>query len=213
MNIKPTKIVVIHDGLIPKVDPLLIALTEEFAEEHVIHLEQSRDGLNYVLNHLNQRMVVLLDRNFTHGESGMQVFSEIRANTSLVHIILITADPLSDIDNDELIELINHDAFAVANVTDEIPKIVSFTKTAVHKLDVQVASVMEQWISEQSEGTKKTPYVKDSDGTTYTLLQVSEEIRKRTDFGRRMEKNILLLAIDLFVQGERYVDDQPQNSV
>jgi hypothetical protein len=44
--IAPTKIVVIHDGLIPKVDPLLVELQIKFGQDSVVHYENSNDGLD-----------------------------------------------------------------------------------------------------------------------------------------------------------------------
>ncbi|MBC7748369.1 MAG: hypothetical protein H7Z76_07310 [Methylotenera sp.] len=203
-----TKIVVIHDGLIPKVDPLLVELQLKFGLDEVIHYENSNDGLDYVLNHLNQKMIVILDMNFSKGElTGLQVFKNIREKTALVYIILITADEVIKIKNEDLIFLINHDAFALEGVTSDYLKIISLVENASHKLDARVDAVLEDWITKQSEEKRAKPYLKTKDGKTYTLDNILESIRQQTAIGKQMERNILKLSVDLLTRQKTKLDD------
>src|SRR5207237_4770687 len=139
-----TKIVVIHDGLFPKNDPLLVELRIKFGADAVIHYENSNEGLEYVLSKLNSKLIVILDMNFSKGElSGVQVFKNIRERTAMVYIILMTADEVYKIKNEDLIFLINHDAFALESVTSDYAKIISLVESASHKLDARVDAVLE----------------------------------------------------------------------
>jgi DNA-binding NtrC family response regulator len=204
----PTKIIIIHDGLIPKVDPLLVELKHKFGDGQVEHFENSNQGLEYVLKNLAHKMIVLLDVNFSKGElSGIQVFEDIRKNTALVYVILITADEFYKIKNEDLILLINHDAFAIENVTSDYTKIISLIDNASHKLDARVDSVLEEWITKQSNEKREKPYLKTKDGKTYTLDEILESLRKQTEIGKQMEKNILNLAVDLLVRKKTSLDD------
>ncbi len=204
----PVKVVVIHDGLIPKVDPLLIELNSRFGEQEVTHFENSNQGLDHVLNNLNQKMIVLLDINFSKGElSGIQVFEDIRKKTALVYVILITADEYYKIKNEDLILLINHDAFAIENVTSDYTKIVSLVDSAAHKLDARVDSVLEEWITKQSKEKREKPYLKTKDGTSHTLNDILMSIRQQTEIGKQMERNILKLAVDLLARQKTTLDD------
>ncbi len=204
----PIKIVVIHDGLIPKVDPLLVELQEKFGLNEVIHYENSNDGLEYVLGNLNQKMIVILDMNFSKGElSGLQVFENIRDKTALVYIILITADEVIKIKNEDLIFLINHDAFALESVTADYSKIISLVENASHKLDARVDAVLEDWITKQSDEKRAKPYLKTREGKTYTLENILESIRQQTEIGKQMERNILKLSVDLLSRQKTKLDD------
>lgn len=199
MNIAPVKIIVIHDGLIPKVDPLLVMLRLKFGDEHVIHFENSNDGLDYVLKNLSQKMVVLLDKNFSKGEkSGIQVFEEIRNETFLVYVILVTADEYYKIKNEDLILLINHDAFAIENVTSDYKKIISLVDQAAHKLNARIDAVLEDWIAKHKPEDRGRPLVKTKDGKVYSMQDILESIRQQTEIGKEFETNLAKLAIDLF---------------
>lgn len=199
MNITPIKIVVIHDGLIPKVDPLLVMLKLGFGDDNVIHFENSNEGLEYVLGNLSQKMIVLLDKNFSQGErSGIQVFEEIRKNTSLVYVILITADEYYKIKNEDLILLINHDAFAIENVTSDYTKIISLVESAAHKLNARIDAVLEEWIARHKPEDREKPLLRTKEGKIYSMNDVLESIRHQTDIGKDFEVSLVKLAIDIF---------------
>lgn len=200
------KVVVIHDGLVPKIDPLLLELMNNFGEDAVIHLENSNQGLEYVLNNLNQKMIVLLDINFSQGElSGVQVFEGIRKRTALVYVIMITARLLSEINHNDLVLMINHDALAIENVFN-YPQIVELVKAASHKIEARVDSALEQWIAMHPEEDKNKPYITTRDGKTYTLGEILEEIRLQTPYGQEVERKILMLAVDMLARGKKQID-------
>ena len=152
-------------------------------------------------------MVVLLDINFSYGElSGIQVFEDIKKRTALVQVIMITARNLSEIGHEDLIRMINQDAFAIENVFSS-QKIIALVTAALHKMEVRVDSALEQWITSHSDEEQAQPYITTRNGKIYSLKQILEEIRQQTPYGRDMEKKILLLAIDLLTRGKKQIDD------
>jgi hypothetical protein len=195
-----TKIVVIHDD-IKENDPLIIELYLKYGKDSVILKEKSKDGLDYVLSHLSQKMIVILDLNFKSGEAnGVAVFEDIRKKTSLVYILIWTASMLENIDREDLKKMINNDALGLLSNTDDIENILSMVDFAAHQLEVRVASALEDWITSQPEKDRNAPYITSREGKTYSLNQILEEIRLQTPFGMETEKSILLLAIDLLDQ-------------
>ena len=152
-------------------------------------------------------MIVVLDVNFSKGElSGWEVFRSIRDQTSLIYVIFITADELIKLNQENLKFLINHDAFALEDVTADYSRIVSLVKNAAHKLDTRVDSALEHWIALHPENEKNSPYITSRDGRTYTLNELLKEIRKQSQFGMEMEKDILVLAIDMLSRGKKKID-------
>ena len=152
-------------------------------------------------------MIVLLDINFSHGElSGSQVFENIREKTSLIYVIMITARSFSELKSEELASMINNDALAIENVF-KYPEIVKLVEAAFHKLDVRVDCVLEQWINRHTFEERATPYITTVSGKTYSLDDLKNEIRMQSEFGKEMERNILLLAIDLLTRGKQKLDD------
>lgn len=207
--LQPPKIIVIHDGLETRraEDPLLVSLKVSFPSSEVIHFENSNEGLDYVLKNLNQKLIVILDINFSDGElSGVQVFEGIRKQTSLVYVIMVTARSLNEISNDELISMINNDALAIENVFS-YPKIISLVENAIHKLEVRVDSVLEEWITKQTNSNREMPYLKVKGGKSYSLNDILKSIREQTELGKQLERNILKLAVDLLARQKSNLDD------
>jgi FixJ family two-component response regulator len=208
MNPTPPKIVVIHDDLTEN-DPLLIELRSKYGSENVIFIKKSQEGLDYVLANLSQKIVVILDLKFRSNEpSGVNVFENIRQHTSLVYIIIWTASSLNDVGSEDLVKFINNDALAFISSTDSYERILEVVEKAAHELDTRVASALEQWITLQPDQDKDSPYITSVNGRQYTLTNILEEIRQQTPFGKEMEKNILMLAIDLLARQKEKIDDQ-----
>lgn len=201
------KIVVIHDDLADN-DPLIIELRNKYGPENVIFTKHSQEGLEYVLANLSQKTIVILDLKFKANErSGVDVFDNIRQRTSLIYIIIWTASSLNEVGAENLVKFINNDALAFISATESYENILEVVEKAAHDLDTRVASVIEQWISRQPDSDRDAPYITSVSGKQYTLTNILEEIRTQTPFGREMEKNILMLAIDLLTRQKERTDD------
>lgn len=207
MNTTSPKIVVIHDDLTDN-DPLIIELRSAYGDENVVFIKKSQEGLEYVLNNLSQKLIVVLDLKFKANEpSGVNVFENIRQRTSLTYIIVWTASSLNEVGSEDLVKFINNDALAFISSTESYEKVLAVVEKAAHELDTRVASVMEQWINQRPEEEKKSPYITSVSGKQYSLADILEEIRQQTAFGKEMEKNILMLAIDLLTRQKEKIND------
>lgn len=196
------QIVVIHDDL-DYSDPIITELNIQYDDQEVVLIKKSQEGLEYVLSNKNQKMIVILDLNFKTGEpSGVDVFENIRKETSLVYILIWTSSALEDINRDDLKSMINNDALGLMSSTDEVAKILQMVDVAAHSLEVKVSSALEDWIVSQPELDRDKPYITTKEGNTYSLNQILREVRLQTTFGMETERNILLLAIDTLIQEE-----------
>lgn len=204
----PVKVIIIHDDLKDN-DPLIAELGMKYGVSNVMLIKKSAEGLDYVSKNLAQKMVVILDLNFKKGEpTGTDVFEAIRKVTSLVYIIIWTASDLSDVTRDELVKFINNDALSFQDSTTDYEKLIELVDKAAHQLDVKVGSALEQWISKHPEEEQDRPYITNREGQTFTLRQILNEIRMQTPFGMQMEKNILILAIDMLSRGKKKIDGE-----
>jgi hypothetical protein len=201
------KIVVIDDNL-RKNAPLMIELIEKYSEENILLFKKSRDGLDYVLGNLNKKIIVILDLGFGSGEmQGIDVFEKIREETSLVYIIVNTAQPLSNISGIDLKKMINNDAMAIVDKTDGYKKTLEFVDKAVHQLDSKLDAVLEQWVNRHSEDDRIKPFIASRSGQVYSLNDLLKEIRQKTDIGKDMEKKMIYLTIDLLARGKEKIND------
>ena len=202
-----TEILIIDDNF-DIFDPWVIRLQEHFPDANVTVQNNPTDGLNYVLANLSKKIIVLLDYNFQTGQpKGHDILLKIREKTSLAYVILMTAKPFGTIPHEELVDFINNDTLAIVQNTDDTSKIINIVSKAEQQLSVRVDCVLEQWIANHSEDEQNEPYLTTASGQTYTLKDILTEIRQETEFGKKMERNILMLAVDLLTRGKKQVDD------
>lgn len=73
--------------------------------------------------------------------------------------------------------------------------------------NASVCHALERWILNHSEDEQNEPYLITTTGETYSLKDILKEIRQQTEFGRKMEQNIIMLAVDLLTRGKRVIND------
>ena len=202
-----TEIVIIDDSF-EMFDPLVVELREHFPAANVTIKNNPDEGLKFVLANLSKKIIVLLDYNFKTGQpKGHDILLKIRAATSLVYVIIMTAKQFSTIPHTELVDFVNNDALAVVQNTVDTAEILKLVSKAAQQLSVRVDCVLEQWISNHSEDKQNESYLTTSTGKTYTLKDILKEIRQQSDFGKKMERNIIMLAIDLLTRGKKQVSN------
>ncbi len=202
-----TKIVIIDDNL-RKSAPLVVELIDRQGFENVLLFNRSNDGLNYILQNLSQRMVIILDWDLGYGEmQGIDIFDNIRAKTSLVYIIFNTVKEIDDIPREQLKKMINNDAMAIVDKTDGYKKTLEFVDKAIHQLDSRLDSVLEQWINRHSDDERIKPFIATRSGEVYNLNDLLKEIRQKTELGKDMEKKMIYLTIDLLARRKENIND------
>jgi hypothetical protein len=185
-----------------------VQLRLTFKEAEIVLKTNAQDGLMYVLNNLNSKMIVLLDYDLgANAPNGTEIFTKIREKTSLLYVIIITAKLIDDIPNKELVTYINRDALAIIDKTVSLEDKMNFVRNAVHALAVRVDCVLEQWIYNHSEDEQNAPYLTTTSGEKYTLKDILQQIRQQTEFGKKIERNIMMLAVDLLTREKKQVND------
>lgn len=193
-----TKVIVIHDDITENL-PIMVMLREKHGEENVKLFTHSQEGLNYVLDNLGTKMIVLLDKNFKGREiSGIRVFEKIREKTSLVYVILITVSKITEMDDDELKMLINKDLFKFESFTSDYTKILELVDEAIVHLSLRVDCVIEEWIMRHPPEARTQVLFQDKEGKTFTMDDILESIRNQGEVGVYFERSLLGLAIELF---------------
>jgi len=202
------KIIVVHDD-IPDTHPIMVMLKVNHGDDNVLLFKHSQEGLDYVLDNLGTKMIVLLDKNFYGNKeiSGVRVFEKIREKTSLVYMILITVSKITELDDEDLKMLINKDLFKFESFTSDYSKILKLVDDALLDLSIRIDSVIEEWIMRHSQEARNRPLIKDKDGKTYSMDQVLESIRQQTEIGVEFERNLLKLAIEIFSRQKLLTND------
>jgi DNA-binding NarL/FixJ family response regulator len=200
--------VIVIDDLMPENTPLMVILRETYQNENVLMFQESKEGLDYVISHLSDKMIVILDLGFGNGQmQGIDVFEKITDKTELVHVIVLTSQELGQISKTDLQKMINNDAMALVDRTEGYKKVLEYVAKAAHQLETRVDSVIERWITRHSDEEREQPYMATRSGKRYSLNDVLQEIRHQTEFGKEMEKKILYLTIDLLTREKEAIDD------
>lgn len=202
------KILIIDDN-ITKSSPIYVHLQLSFKDAEIVLKTKASEGLEYVLDNLNSKIIVLLDYDLGRGElNGTEILTKIREKSSLVYIIIVTAKMVESIPPKDLMTYINKDAMAFADKTISLEAKVQLVKDAIHSLDVRVDCMLEEWILNKPDSDISKPYLTTTSGEIFTLKDVLSEIRKRSELGKKMERNILLLAIDLLTRQKKQLENE-----
>ncbi len=199
--------IIIVDDLLADNAPVMVSLKENY--NNVILFKDSKKGLEYIMGHLSEKMIVILDLDFGNMPiQGINIFEEIRQKTSLVYIMIRTANlGINQISQADLKNLVNNNTLAILDKMDSPKKVLEYVAKAAHQLETRIDSVIERWITRHSDDEREEPYMATRSGKRYSLNDMLQEIRHQTEFGKDMEKKILYLTIDLLTREKEAIND------
>jgi DNA-binding NtrC family response regulator len=203
------QIVIIDDDPEMESRPLYEELVEKYGKENIIWKENADDGLSFIKQNLDKKIIIILDYDFgSKRDNGLKLFQKIQDESILLYIILNTAKSIIDIPNNELKAFINNHLMALVDKTDGYEKTLSEIEKAINYLNNRVDCILEEWILRHEFFTREKPYIKDENGNNVSLNDVLREIRKNTDFGRKMSSNIISTAISLLQKDINKISNQ-----
>ncbi len=196
--------IVIIDDNIKNTDPLPRTLSKSFPSAIIKNFADAEEGSNYILSNLTKKIIVFLDCRFDSGIQGIEALKRIREKTSLVYIIMMSANQLLQLEEESVKFMVNHrGVFFIRNT--EIEKATELVTKINYLMDTKLDCVLEQWILNHPEELLNKPYITTSDKGVMSLNDVLVEIRNQSDFGKTLERNLMVLTIDLFTRGKRMI--------
>lgn len=197
MNTEQFEIVIIDDN--PK-EHIKDNLQLEFPNATIEEYTSAKKGAEYILQNLNKKRIVFLDYKFGANDwQGLDVLKEIRKHTSLLYIILMTAE-IVNIKREELIRLISDDGVSLISCDEDYEVYTGLVKKYLSFMDSKLDSVLEQWIINHPSNKDET-YVIEGDNH-YSLSDILCQIRNQTPFGKKIEKKMLNLTVHLLTQSK-----------
>jgi len=194
-----TKIIIIDDNL-KKDDPLMIELGMKFQDIKLF--EHSQDGINFIINNLTERMIVILDINFSPGEiNGHEVLNLVRKQTKLIPIIIWSAKDSFGVQ--DVTDFVNNHAMFYVSQTSSSDEILTRVDAANKILKLDVATAIEEWLELQDN--KNQTMIAHGNGQEYSANDLINEIRKQTDVGQEIQENMLMLTIDLLFRKKEQI--------
>lgn len=200
MNNK-TNIIVIDDDERIENHPLLVKLRQLYNNVEI--LSSPKEGTDYVATHLDQRNIIILDYKFDADRStGRDVLEKIRQISKLIPVIIWTAngDRLT-----EIADFVNYKAYAILNKSPYEPVLESVSR-ADKELNNSLEGAIEEWVLLQDKNELDKPYMINANGKSYSLRDILREVREQTPFGQRIEKDLIMLTIDLLIRNKESLD-------
>ncbi|WP_418977249.1 hypothetical protein [Alistipes finegoldii] len=178
------EIVIIDDNM-KSSDPFVRRLEKVFQDARVILFPDVQKSLDYIFDNLSKKLIVFLDCKFDTGLQGIDGLKRIREKTSLLYIVMMSANSPLQQPVDDIIEMINNKGIYFINNAD-MRKAEEIVERIKYNWNTDFDCVLEQWIL-QHEEEADNPFVyrgKES----YTLRKILDEVRRQTGFGKDIER-------------------------
>ena len=186
-------IIIVDDNMKPT-DAFIMWMKKKVLNAEVVSFRTVEEALSFIFEHLEEKMIIFLDCKFNMGLHGVDGLMKIREKTSLVSVVMMSANSLNQMENLELEAMINSDKLYFIKNGDlkKAEKLVAeIQKKWVSELDC----VLEQWVKNHNSEVRSKPYMVTSEGVL-SLNDVLVRIRMRTSLGLKLEKQILQVAVD-----------------
>ena len=191
-----TKIIIIDDAIIPEDEAYVFKLGQIYGEENIHIFSNPTEGSQFIKENITKKMIVLLDIMFGKKPLGLDIFKEITDETALVCFIVMTGN-IEKLDKKQWLNLVNAHAWYILDRVATTEEILHVIKTANNAISARIDGALEEWILRHERFKREKAYIKHADGKEYSLNDVLSEIRKDTDFGRKMTTNIISTAISM----------------
>lgn len=196
-------IIIVDDNMKPT-DPFIMWMKKKVLNAEVVSYRIVEDALSFIFKHLEEKMIIFLDCKFNMGLQGVDGLIKIREKTSLVSVVMMSANSLNQMENTELEAMINSDKLYFLK-NDDLRKAEKLVDEIQNKWVSELDCVLEQWVKNHNSEFRSKPYMVTSDGVL-SLNDVLVRIRKRTPLGLKLEKQILQVAVDSLTKDIRKDD-------
>lgn len=172
-------------------DAFVRAIGKKLPEAELSVFMDPEEGLRYVMDNLNSQMIVFIDCKFDEfAKQGTDLLKEIRQKTSLLYIVMMSANNLKQIEGIDIIAMINEDFIWFydrnnGSVEDACKLIQRITQYWKSRFDC----VLERWLVRHPEDRAKVA-IRQVSGVSYTWGQILTELRLQTEIGRLFEQMI-----------------------
>lgn len=189
MEEKKFHIIIVDDTMGEK-DPFVVELKLNYQKEAIIsYFTKVEEALTFVDEHMSEQMVIIMDCRFGSVWQGVDAVKELRKKTSLIYVIMMSANNVNQLSSQDIMSLINMDSiFFIKNTDIEGAK--EKIETIRKLWNVRFDCVLEQWLIRHPEDNDKEAYSEASTGKTYTWADILVELRLQTLVGKSFEHKL-----------------------
>ena len=182
--------IIVVDDTMGEKDPFIVELKLDYQKTaNVSYFTKVDDAMTFVDEHMSERMIIIMDCRFGSVWQGVDAVMKLREKTSLVYVIMISANNVNQLSSNDIMSLINTENIFfikntdIAGAKEKIDKIQSLWK-------VRFDCVLEQWLIRHPEDNSKEAFSEVSTGKTYTWEDILVELRKQTPVGKSFEQKL-----------------------
>jgi len=183
---------------------LIWELEDKFGSDNIAFESDPNEAINYIEENLHKNIIILLDIQFPDKVmNGHEILSKIREISELIPVILWSA--VSE-DKETFSDFINNNAFGFLSKSATSEEMLLMIDRAISYFKTSLDNTIEDWII-QKDGDKDKPVYFTSEGKSYSLNQILNEIRTQTDVGKSFAKKLNELTIDLLLRNKETLND------
>jgi DNA-binding NtrC family response regulator len=201
-------LVVIDDDLKLNMDPFFrVEIPEKFPKVVLSFFEDPNEAISFIIKKIAsfERIIVLLDLGFPSDLlPGTSILKIIREKSFIIPVIIYTAA------NEDLMiaqDLINLKTTAFIRKNFSLEEKNTILKKVIDFLDIDMANAIEEWIGASPVERRDMQFITTSDGKTFTLNELLNEIRQETPTGKYFANNLLKLTVDLIARNKEKIND------
>lgn len=196
MDKSGTKIFIVDDELKSN-HPLIVKLGQFFSEVRLF--KKSSDAMVQVAESLGSRIIMILDLRLSGGETGQASLAALRELSYQIPVIVWTA---VDEKSEEFFDLINLKTYAIRDKAESIENMVKLVQEADGDINYALSNALERWIMAQP-GDHNEIFAVATNGESYSLNDMLNEVRKDTAKGREFTQDLVNLTIELMEKEEK----------
>ena len=180
--------IIVVDDTMGEKDPFIVELKLDYQKTaNVSYFTKVDDAMTFVDEHMSERMIIIMDCRFGSVWQGVDAVIKLREKTSLVYVIMISANNVNQLSSNDIMSLINTENIFFIKNTD-----IAGAKEKINKIralwNVRFDCVLEQWLIRHPEDNGKEAFSEASTGKTYTWEDILVELRKQTPVGKSFEQ-------------------------
>lgn len=172
-------------------DPFVRGIGKKLPDAELAVYTDPNEGLTFIMDNLNSQMIAFIDCKFDEfAKQGTDLLKEIREKTSLLCIVMMSANNLRQIEGIDIPAMINSDYIWFYDRNNgSYEKACALIQRITLYWYSRFDCVLERWLVRHPEDKDKIAFQQVS-GESYTWEQILTELRLQTKIGRLFEQMI-----------------------
>lgn len=165
-------------------DAFVRAIGKKLSDAELAVFTDPDEGLKFIMEHLNSQMIAFIDCKFDgFAKQGTDLLKDIRKKTSLLYIVMMSANNLKQIEGIDIAAMINEDFIWFYDRNNgSVEGACSLIQQITQYWSSRFDCVLERWLVRHPDDKDKVVYSRNK--TDYSWGQLLNEVRMQTEVGK-----------------------------